>query len=310
MPILNCSCGQPLRVPDQNAGGRVKCPVCGAVLAAPPASPLVTAAPPSLLPPSFPPPPDEPAPRRLPVWPFVVGGVGLLLLLFLVGFMLFMPALERANHAADLMRAQNQLKQMGIAMLAFSDANGGCFPACVKYGLDNKPLWSWRVELLPYAEEFNVYQQLQLAPNDAWDSPAHAAVIAMTPRLYRLPREAETNQTCFKVFEGPGGSFDARSPVGPRFPHFFNIARGAANVILIAEAADVAHWASPVDITVSLNPDNPESFPPTALGGHFDDRFVVGMADGSARTLNRKISPHTLAWGICPTSGAAPPADW
>jgi hypothetical protein len=270
----------------------------------------VTAAPLSLLPPSFPPPPDEPAQRRMPAWPFVVGGVVLLVLLFLAGFLLLAPALDRANHTVDLLQAENQLKQMSIAMVSYADVNGGHLPASVKYGLDNKRLWSWRVEVLPHLGEFNIYQQLLLSPDDAWDSPVHAAAIAVTPKRYRLPREAETNQTCFKVFEGPGGSFDARSPVGPRFPHFINIARGAANVILIAEAADAAHWASPVDITISLDPDNPESFPPTALGGHFDDRFVVGMADSSARTLNRKISPHTLAWAICPTTGAEPPAGW
>jgi hypothetical protein len=182
-------------------------------------------------------------------------------------------------------------------------------PSCVKYSLDNKRLWSWRIELLPYLEELDVYQQLQLAPNDAWDSPAHAAAIAATPRLYRLPRERDTNQTCFKVFEGRGAPFNASSPKGPTIPQLINM-KGTTNLILIAEAADAAHWASPVDITVSLDPLNPESFPPTALGGHFGDRFVVGMADASARTLSRAMNPHTLAWAISPSANTPPPADW
>ena len=36
MPIIfNCSCGKTLRVSDEHAGRRVKCPVCGAVLLVP-----------------------------------------------------------------------------------------------------------------------------------------------------------------------------------------------------------------------------------------------------------------------------------
>jgi hypothetical protein len=37
MPItLSCACGKSLRVPDKHAGKRVKCPACGAIVAAEP----------------------------------------------------------------------------------------------------------------------------------------------------------------------------------------------------------------------------------------------------------------------------------
>ena len=52
MPItLNCPCGKMLRVPDDSAGKRAKCPACSAVVAIP-----------------LPPPPPAPAPEPEPVF--------------------------------------------------------------------------------------------------------------------------------------------------------------------------------------------------------------------------------------------------
>jgi hypothetical protein len=41
MPItFNCTCGKTLRVPDENAGRRAKCPACNAVLTVPAPEPV------------------------------------------------------------------------------------------------------------------------------------------------------------------------------------------------------------------------------------------------------------------------------
>jgi len=44
MPItLNCACGKVLRIADEHAGKRVKCPACGGILASTPPAPAVPA---------------------------------------------------------------------------------------------------------------------------------------------------------------------------------------------------------------------------------------------------------------------------
>src|SRR5687768_11482227 len=65
MPALvKCHCGQPLRVRDEDLGGRVRCPSCAAVLALPAPVEAPAARVPDAPRPPSPPPPPLPAPAR------------------------------------------------------------------------------------------------------------------------------------------------------------------------------------------------------------------------------------------------------
>src|SRR3954467_15200883 len=59
---------------------------------------------------------------------------------------------------AGRMQSANNLKQIGVAMHSFHDANNG-FPAAAILDAKGKPLLSWRVAILPYIEEENLYRQ-------------------------------------------------------------------------------------------------------------------------------------------------------
>ena len=57
------------------------------------------------------------------------------------------------------------MKQLGLAMHSYA-ATHGRLPPAVVYGKDGQPLYSWRVLLLPFIEQSELYQQFHL--DEAW----------------------------------------------------------------------------------------------------------------------------------------------
>src|SRR5262249_4640699 len=58
-------------------------------------------------------------------------------------------------------RSQNNLKMIGLALHNHHDVNNA-FPAPAIYSKDGKALLSWRVAILPYLEQDNLYKQFRL----------------------------------------------------------------------------------------------------------------------------------------------------
>ena len=57
-------------------------------------------------------------------------------------------------------RDQNNLKQIALAIINYADTNRGMPPPAI-YSDDGKPLLSWRVLILPYLEEGDLFEQFQ-----------------------------------------------------------------------------------------------------------------------------------------------------
>ena len=108
---------------------------------------------------------------------------------------LLLPAVQKVREAAARASDANNLKQIGLAMHGFHDANGAFPPAAwgAKAQWDNKPDpdtgrpkaggLSWRVAILPYIEQQALY--LRFKHDEPWDSPANKQLIPLMPKLYR-----------------------------------------------------------------------------------------------------------------------------
>jgi hypothetical protein len=230
--------------------------------------------------------------RGLAIGGIVTGSLGTLLCgPVLVGLML--PAVQKVREAATRIKSQNNLKQMAIGMLAHHDTTGR-FPPGATINREGKPLYSWRVSILPYVEEDNLYQAFQAHSDQPWDGPDNKSLLSRMPKLYELPDEPakEPFSTYYQVFVGEKTMF----PLG-RGLSVAQITDGMSNTIIIVEAGDAVPWSKPADLVYDPNGSLPK------LGRTSSYGFNVAMADGSVRFLRKDVNEQLLRALITPNGG-------
>ncbi|HJZ91585.1 MAG TPA: DUF1559 domain-containing protein [Gemmataceae bacterium] len=95
---------------------------------------------------------------------------------------LLLPAVQKVREAANRIKCQNNLKQIGLACHNYHDTNNALPPgykAIVPYvdgETDTTPGWGWAAFLLPFLEQDNLYRQINLA-QPINGSPAAGQVI-------------------------------------------------------------------------------------------------------------------------------------
>src|SRR5208282_5978592 len=81
---------------------------------------------------------------------------------------LLLPAVQKVREAASRTKCQNNMKQIGLALHAYHDANQSLPPgysasgAYVNGATDTSPGWAWGAYILPYLEQNSLYQQFNL----------------------------------------------------------------------------------------------------------------------------------------------------
>jgi RNA polymerase sigma factor (sigma-70 family) len=161
-----------------------------------------------------------------------------------------------------------------------------------------KALLSWRVALLPFLGEANLYKQFRL--DEPWDGPHNKKLLAKMPKVYAPPgvKTREPYTTFYQVFVGGGAIFEKHQVA--RLPA--SIPDGTSNTILIAEAGAAVPWTKPEDMHFAPDEPLPE------LGGMYPKIFNVVFADGAAAALLKQAGPDQLRGAITCAGGEV--VDW
>ncbi|MEM6691415.1 MAG: DUF1559 domain-containing protein, partial [Planctomycetota bacterium] len=197
----------------------------------------------------------------------VIGVTGVL-----VGLLL--PAVQSAREAARRMTDANNLKQIGLAMHNYySTFNHLPKPAITDDS--GTPLLSWRVAILPFIEQQELYDQFHF--DEPWDSPHNMTLVEQIPETYKTPSMLlPTGQTNYRLAFGPGCMF---SKIDEEV-RFREVRDGLSNTMMALEtdASDATVWTKPdVDFGLYENPTQ-----------HFNSRrngSNVLMGDGAVLFL-------------------------
>ncbi len=195
------------------------------------------------------------------------------------GVFLGQAAVDAAKRAEGTV-VKNHLKQLVLAMHNYHDVYKQFPPAAIR-DAQGRPLLSWRVALLPFLEENQLYHQFHL--DEPWDSPHNQPLLAKMPQVFS-PRSATLRAEGKTTMLVPVGKQTIFGP--PEGVTIREITDGTVNTILIVDA-DEAHavvWTKPEDLNVDGVDAN------QALFGTRKEGVFCAFADGSARRLDPQIT--------------------
>src|SRR5262245_48262523 len=147
---------------------------------------------------------------------------------------LLVPLVRKQHEVTKTARSLNNLQQLVIAMHTYHDAHNH-FPAAASTDKQNKRLLSWRVHLLPYLDQEDLYKEFKL--DEPWDSEHNKKLIKKMPKVFlsqhAAPRLGRDGKTTYLVPVG----LDTISP-GTQPTKITDITDGTSLTIMLVEAAD------------------------------------------------------------------------
>lgn len=197
----------------------------------------------------------------------------------LVGLLL--PAVQAARTASRRMSVSNNMKQVMLAMHNYHAAYNRLPPAAIS-DEDGNPLLSWRVAILPFMEEQELYEEFHL--DEPWDSEHNLPLSKELPDVYDSPNApTPAGMTVLQAVVGDNMGLRPIEKTG-----FRDFLDGISSSILIMQVdTDAAViWSKPEDLEIDL--DSPlEHLGSAEMGG-----FHVGMADGAIKFITENVDPE------------------
>src|SRR5271154_5701004 len=182
------------------------------------------------------------------------------------------------------------LKVIALSVHNYHDTYGKLPPAVV-YGKDGRPLYSWRVALLPYLEADGLYKEFHL--DEPWDSPHNIKLVSRIPDLY-MPPGSKRNMvplgyTFCHVFVGKGSPFEeGRNVTLNDISH----GDGTSFTLMLVEGGSAVPWTKPEDIPFAPGKPLPK------LNTVFPDGFRASMCDGSSCWVDANASDEAIRAAI------------
>jgi hypothetical protein len=195
------------------------------------------------------------------------------------------PALRKRRETARRIENSANLHKIGIAMQNYHDTYGH-FPPQATYDKNGKPMLSWRVMILPFIEQQELYSRFHL--DEPWDSEHNKTLLARMPKVYSSPQEEQTvkdHTTHYQGFVGKGTIFEGKKGV---LWETIGAGDGTSNTIMIVEASKAVPWSKPEDIPY----DGANPLPKLGLPGA--SGFAAVFCDGSVHFLAHTIKPRIL----------------
>lgn len=191
---------------------------------------------------------------------------------------------KAAKAGAGRAQSVNNMKQLAIAFHSYHDSFKS-FPPAFSTDAKGKALLSWRVHLLPYLDQEDLYKEFKL--DEPWDSEHNKKLIDKMPALFRSPLlpDLARGKTVYLVPTGAKTIFE-----GNKGLHLLKIPDGTANTILLLEAAgkQAVFWTQPADFPINQKDLLAGLVQPEMKGFH------AAFADGSVRWISSSVDQKSL----------------
>jgi len=165
----------------------------------------------------------------------------------------------------------------------------GCFPPVYVADRDGKPMHSWRVLILPFLEQKELYNAYNFA--EPWNGPSNRNLVSRVGNIYlRSGLESEQNRTTsFVAVVGPQTVWPGSTATA-----YKNLRDGSHETLLVVEVPDGQFlWMEPRDLEFDSISFRINDGSGRGLGSRLGGARVVS-ADGTVRTLPDDFDPEKL----------------
>ncbi|HYV85859.1 MAG TPA: DUF1559 domain-containing protein [Patescibacteria group bacterium] len=199
----------------------------------------------------------------------------------------------------------DDLGRIARALVGFHDAYGA-FPPAYVVDASGTPLYSWRVLILPFLGEQDLFNRFDLSK--AWNDPANQPLLASMPDAYRRPGEPmRSTNTGYAAAYGAGAVFAGGQDPAEGYPdasqphkvftsgvRIGDIVDGASNTLLVGEVGPAVHipWSSPGDVGAG---NFAALGDPAAFASKVPGYASFLFADGSVRFLEDAVDATDIA---------------
>lgn len=214
------------------------------------------------------------------------------------------PTFKGLKARRDAIACMSNLQRIATALNAYA-AEHGTYPTPVVMDATGKPLYSWRVLILPYLDEANLYANFKL--DEAWDSQANSQLIAQCPDVYVSPGSGpNTAMANYVLITGAGTVFPKTGPLKPA-----QISDGLDRTLLVVETKNLMKndWSKPFDIDISKLNSRIGAPGPDAIGGTHADGASAVFADGEPAWLSIDLPVPIIDASISPNGNESLPFD-
>ena len=187
-------------------------------------------------------------------------------------------------------RKRNRMRQLVLGVINYESANATFPPNKNLRRNDGAKGLSWRVQILPYIEEVELYQRFRL--NEPWDSPHNIKLLDEMPDVFSAYTNTGLTDPVLKpghtTFVAPTG--DGTILGGSDVVKIRHITDGTSKTVLLVEVKpeNAVPWTAPQDYAYS--PDDPGA----GLAWDQTDKVAVAFCDGSFRALPKSTSKEML----------------
>jgi Protein of unknown function (DUF1559) len=197
--------------------------------------------------------------------------------------------------------SKRNLEKIADALNAYA-ADHGAYPPPMTQDGNNQPLHSWRVLILPYLGEDDLYNQIDL--KKPWHDQQNMQIAYTVPSVFQHPNSGSNgifNQSAYYVITGQGTLFPNTGALG-----LDGIVDDPAQTILVIEGTPLVPsgcWTEPVDLDFAKmqgNLANRNGFEP---GGLVAGGVMMATADGRGHFLPDTTDPAIVRALVTPRGG-------
>ena len=237
----------------------------------------------------------------------IVAEIGLFLGVIGIFIGCLMPYYSGTQSSTRRYQSTQNLKQIGLALHNYHAAYGR-FPPAVLCDRAGKPLYSWRVAILPFLDEAELSAKFHYA--EPWDSPHNWGLLERMPKVFAAPGLSTyraLTETPYQALIGPGMAFD--NPAGATLGPPGDFPDGADRTIMVVPSEDLVPWTAPGVVPWTAREDQWISDRSVgSYGGDFEgpdtknEGFNALFVDGSVRYI-RLTTPRRILLALFTRNG-------